>query len=246
MNIRTLILDDDPRSRKAAQTALEEFADVEIVGQFERSTQLMEYLANQSADLLFLDIELKDEFGFSVAERLRGKYPQLLVVFLTGHSSYAIDGYGFQPVNFLTKPINPLKMAQTIGEVRRRLAPDGRQRSAKLMFRMQQGYTILDVRDILFVERKERKNILHSAQEGEGTRISGYTMRELEEMLSPYGFFLCHQSFLVSLYRVRILRDVGRQLYEVVLQGWDTPVPVSRNRYEAMKQALENLHIPLV
>lgn len=244
MTIRTMILDDDTNSHKAAVAALREYPEIQIVGQFTGSDQMLAFLETNPADLLFLDIELKETFGFTVARQLRQRYPGLMIVFLTGHSSYAIDGYDFQPVNFLTKPIHPVKLEQTIREVRSRMERSGGQRPAQIMFRLQQGYRILDVREIVYIERKDRKNILHTEQET--VRIAGYTMRELEEMLCGHGFFLCHQSFLISLHRVKSLCDVGRQLYETQLQGCPEPIPVSRNRYEAMKAGLLALGIPVV
>ena len=57
-------------------------------------------------------------------------------------------------------------------------------------------------------------------------------------------FFLCHQSFLLSLYRVEAVRDAGRQLYEALLRGGDKPVPVSRNRYEELIRQLRKLNLP--
>ncbi len=237
MAIKTVILDDSAPSRMAAAAALERFDDVEIVGQFGESGALFDFLASHTAHLLFLDIELSEELGFTVARKLRETDPELMIVFLTGHSSYAIDGYGFQPVNFLTKPIHPEKLRETIEEVRRRMRAHREQRPAQLMFRLPQGYRILDVRDIVYIERLGRKNILHT--DTEELRMSGYTVRELEEMLSEHGFFLCHQSFLISLWRVEAIRDARRQLYEVTLRGAAAPVPVSRTRYEALLEALD-------
>ena len=233
MTIRVLILDDDINAHKAACHALAAYSEVEITGQFTSSEKLEEFLKLHTADVLLLDIELGQEFGFSIARKLRQENPELMIVFLTGHSSYAIDGYDFQPVNFLTKPINSTKLEQTITEIKRRVQRSGEQRKAQLMFRLQQGYRILNVRDIYYIERIDRKNYLHL--KSETLQISSYTMRELEEMLAEYGFFLCHQSFLINLYRVRRLRDVGRQVYEAELRGVADPVPVSRNHYEKMK-----------
>lgn len=241
MNIRTLILDDDENSRLAAKTALQGFPDVELVGSCQNSRELFSCLKEQEAHLLFLDIELEQEMGFEIAKALRRDWPKLLIVFLTGHSSYAIDGYDFQPVNFLTKPINEKKLAKTMEEVRRRLGEQKEQSSARLMFHLSQGYRILDVRDICYIERENRKNFLHT--ETETLRIMNYTMRELEEMLSQHGFFLSHQSFLMSLYRVETVRDAGRQLYEAVLKGCQKPVPVSRNRYEELIRQLRQLNL---
>ena len=109
------------------------------------------------------------------------------------------------------------------------------------MFHLQKGYRILDVREICYIERRSRKNYLHT--ENETLQIMNYTMKELEGMLSGHGFFLCHQSVILSLYRVVLVRDVGRQLYEAVLRGCDKPVPVSRNRYEEFLLQLKNTGI---
>ena len=241
MIIRTLILDDDPNSHKAACQALSRYPDIRILGQFVTAGELEAFLQKQDADVLFLDIEIGGDFGFSVARTLRLTHPELMIVFLTGHSSYAIDGYDFQPVNFLTKPINPLKLEQTVEEIRQRMQLVGGQRKAQLMFRLQQGYRIVDVRSICHIERRDRKNFLRL--ENETLQISGYTMRELEQMLSGHGFFLCHQSFLINLYRVTGLYDAGRQLYETTVRGSELPIPVSRNHYEGLRSQLLSLGI---
>ena len=241
MSIRVLILDDDPNSHRAACQALSRYPDMEIRGRFTSAGELEAYLSEQNADVLFLDIEIGEDFGFSVARELRRTHPELMIVFLTGHSSYAVDGYDFQPINFLTKPIHPGKLEQTVEEIRRRMQNSGAQRKAQLMFRLQQGYRILDVRNICYIERRDRKNYL--CLEDGLLQISGYTMRELEQMLSSHGFFLCHQSFLINLYRITGLRDAGRQLYEATVRGCPTSVPISRNHYEGLRSQLEALGI---
>ena len=241
MTIKTLLLDDDIPSQKAACAALAAFPQIEIAGRFRTGEELFAWLEKEGAQLLFLDIELQEELGFQVAERLRRSHPELLIVFLTGHASYAIDGYDFQPVNFLTKPINHLKLENTVREVERRLGSQPRRRSAQVMFRLAQGYRIVDVDDVCLIERQARKNYL--VLPDERVRIAYDTMRELEEMLEPHDFFLCHQSFLISLRRVKQVRDAGRQLYEAVLEGCGQPAPVSRNRYVELMSRLRERNL---
>lgn len=241
MNIRTVILDDDSDSVTAAAAALSIYPEIELAGCFSQSKELFDFLEGHTAHVLFLDIELDGELGFSIAGRLKQTNPELMIVFLTGHSSYAIDGYGFHPVDFLTKPINHVKLEKTIAEIRGRMGRSCVQHPAKLMFRLRQGYRIIDVRDICYIERKERKNYLHTA--GEVLGIAGYTIHELDDMLAEHGFFLCHQSFLISLYRVLHVRDAGKQLYEVLLRDCPRPVPVSRHRYENMPNCLREIGI---
>jgi DNA-binding LytR/AlgR family response regulator len=240
--IRTILLDDDVHSQKAACAALKNYEELQLTAAFQNSRDFFDYLEGHPAELVFLDIELEGENGFDIAKRLREEYPEMMIVFLTGHSSYAIDGYDFAPVNFLTKPIHPLKLQQTMEEIHRRMEHSQRQQSeAKLMLHMQQGYRIVAVQDICCIERRNRKIYMITAQ-GE-QRIGNYTMRELEEMLEPYGFFCTHQSFLISLYRIEGIRDVGRQLYEAHLRDCAMPVPISRNRYEALRERLQEIGI---
>ena len=241
MTIKTLLLDDDIPSQKAACAALAAFPQIEIAGRFRTGGELFAWLEKEDAQLLFLDIELREELGFQVAERLRRSHPELLIVFLTGHASYAIDGYDFQPVNFLTKPINHAKLENTIREVERRLESRPRRRGAQVMFRLARSYRIVDVDDICLIERQDRKNYL--VLPGERIRVAYDTMRELEEMLEPHDFFLCHQSYLISLRRVKRVRDAGRQLYEVTLEDYEPPVPISRNRYLELLARLRELGI---
>lgn len=238
--IRTWIVDDDPNSRLAACTALGAYDDVEITGQFSCGAELLEALNRDRAQLLILDIELGQELGFDLAKLLQERCPELLIIFLTGHASYAIDGYGFHPVDFLTKPIRQSRLDEAMAEVRRRLGNrKARQRDAQIMLRLLGGHRILDVKSILYVERRNRR--MYAVTDREEIRIANYTMREMEEMLEPYGFFLCYQSVLVSLYRISAVRDAGRGVYEVSLTGSDTRLPVSRNRYDELLRALQEL-----
>ena len=240
--IRTWIVDDDPNSRLAAATALSACGDVEITGQFTCGSELLEALSRDRAQLLILDIELGQELGFDLARAVQERCPELLIIFLTGHASYAIDGYGFHPVDFLTKPIRQSRLDEAMTEVRRRLGNrKARQRDAQIMLRLLGGHRILDVKSILYVERRNRR--MYAVTDREEIRIANYTMREMEEMLEPYGFFLCYQSVLVSLYRITGVHDLGRGLYELTLRGTDTRLPVSRNRYDELMIRLRDLGI---
>jgi DNA-binding LytR/AlgR family response regulator len=239
--IRTWIVDDDANSRLAAATALSAYEDVEITGQFSCGEELMAALSRDRAQLLILDIELGEEMGFDLAKLLQERCPELLIIFLTGHASYAIDGYGFHPVDFLTKPIRQSRLDEAMAEVRRRLGNRRtRQRDAQIMVRLLGGHRILDVKTILYVERRSRR--MYVVTDREEMRIANYTMREMDEMLEPYGFFLCYQSVLISLYRVRSVQDAGRGLYEVSLEGTDTRLPVSRNRYDELFRRLQEIN----
>jgi len=234
--IRTVILDDDMNSQKAAMAALRTYNDIEIVANFKKSKELFAYLQNEVIDLLFLDIELDQELGLEVAKKIKDFYPHILIIFFTGHASYAIDGYDFQPISFLTKPINPIKLERAIENVRNTLNHHQKRRSIQLMFKTMKSHIIINIQDIYYVEHKNRKNFLVTVQ-GE-QRIANYTVKELEKMLEPYGFYCCHQSFIVALNKVQSVNEIERQLYVVRLKDIDEDIPISRHKYKELKMLL--------
>lgn len=156
--IRTVLLDDDPLSRQAAKAALSGYEEIKIIAEFSNSFDFFAFLEQDTADLLFLDIELEAETGFEIAEKMKTECPDIMIVFLTGHSTYAIDGCDFSPVNFLVKPISSTKLSQTVDEAKRRVNNAKRQKgSSKIMLRMKQGLQIVQVGDIRYFERRNRK-----------------------------------------------------------------------------------------
>lgn len=235
--IKTVILDDDINSHKAAKVALKKYEDIDIIQSFQKSSDLFEFLKNETVDLLFLDIELKGELGLEVAKKIRKQYPRSLIVFFTGHASYAIDGYDFQPVSFLTKPINHEKLERTIQNVRERLAQNQKKReSIQFMFKCMKGYQMIKIKDIYYIEHRNRKNYLMTKDNEQ--RIANYTVKELEKMLEPYGFFCCHQSFIISLDKIKYINELERQVYTLTLEDKEEVIPMSRNKYEELREKL--------
>lgn len=237
MSIKTIIVDDDINSQKAIQSALKKYDEIQIVKTFEKSHELFDYLENNSVDLFILDIELDEESGFDIAKKIRNQSSNALIIFFTGHASYAIDGYDFQPVSFLTKPINYEKLDKAIQNVYDRIHHQENKKNKQIMIRCLKEFKIISVDDIYYVERRNRKNYIVTKQ-GE-LRIANYTVKEIEEMLEPYDFFSCHQSFVVSLSKIKNIKEISRQLYELSIENCKEKIPMSRNKYEELKQRFD-------
>jgi DNA-binding LytR/AlgR family response regulator len=236
--IRTVLLDDDINSCAAAKAALALYEDVKVLDEFQNSSDFFDFLKLHSIDLVFLDIELHNEMGFDIARQLRVKFPSILIIFLTGHSTYAVDSFDFQPLYFLTKPISSDKMNIAMELVHSRMGQDEETSGSKIMFKGAGGYCVADVNDICYIERLNRKNFL--VMETEEIQIAYYTMNELMDMLEDHGFFLCYQSYIISLNRLEWIGDEGHQMYYVKLRGRKEKIPVSRNYYGTLRQLLQN------
>lgn len=251
MKIQTVIVDDEKDSRRAILAALRQYPEIEVIGEAENANELITILQNQQVDFAFLDIELAEESGFDVAEYLRKNYPEIVFAFLTGHASYAVDGYEFGAASFFTKPINYVKFDRSIQRIKKQILekkqgnePKKHSENAKLMLRCGTGYEIVSVEDIIYIERRCRKNYVVT---GEGEkRIYSYSIKDLVAMLEPYHFYCSHQSYIVPLNRIEAIRDEEKQLYYLKLRGSDKKIPLSRTKYEECRQLLKDISIQVI
>lgn len=236
-----LLVDDQPIAAEDSVAALSCYVKPEQVLFAENVETAREILRTRPVQLAFLDIEMPDEGGFWLASYIEEHYNGLPYVFLTGHADFALESYEYEPLDFLTKPVDIKRMGRTFERLERK-ADSGKEE--KIAVRTGADYIFLTVGEILYICKEKRKILIHM-KDGVCYQTS-FTLEELERIFSSYRFFRCHQSFLIPLENIR---EVGSskfgQTYEAVLDD-GTVVAVSRSRYGRLKEELKQMSIPLV
>lgn len=240
-NINVLVLDDQPVPAQASIEAIAQFVPRERIIYAATAAQAMKILGEGAVSLAFLDIDMPDTSGFSVAEYMETHMPSVRYVFLTGYANFAARSYDYEPLDFLTKPIDLMRLAKTFDRLK---AQDRPRRIEKLAMQTDQGVKLLSGEDIRFVERTGRKVWLYCLNNAR--YIVPHTLEELEVILSEYDFFRCHQSYLVPLRQIATLRSstIG-YTHEVVLSCGDS-VPVSRAKFPQIKELLSHKGVRFV
>jgi two-component system LytT family response regulator len=121
MTIRTILVDDEPLAIQGLQLRLERFDDVEIVETCSNGREAIRAIKTHKPDLVFLDIQMPGFDGFSVIQGLMEVEPPLFV-FVTAYSDHAIRAFEAQAVDYLMKPVEEDRLADTLDRVRNRLA----------------------------------------------------------------------------------------------------------------------------
>jgi two-component system LytT family response regulator len=121
MTIRTILVDDEPLAIQGLQLRLERFDDVEIVETCSNGREAIRAIKTNKPDLVFLDIQMPGFDGFSVIQGLMEVEPPLFV-FVTAFSDHAIRAFEAQAVDYLMKPVEEERLADTLERVRNRLA----------------------------------------------------------------------------------------------------------------------------
>ena len=120
MTIRTILVDDEPLAIQGLELRLQSHDDVEIVEKCQNGREAIRAIKTHKPDLVFLDIQMPGFDGFSVVQGLMDVEPPLFV-FVTAYSDHLLKAFDAGAVNYLMKPVDESKLADTIERVRQRL-----------------------------------------------------------------------------------------------------------------------------
>lgn len=117
--MKAIIIDDERLARKELRSLLEKFDAVNIVAECANADEGLAAIAEQDADLIFLDIQMPGKGGFEMLEEIE-KVPQ--VIFVTAYDDFAIKAFDVNALDYLLKPVNPDRLEEAILKVSERLA----------------------------------------------------------------------------------------------------------------------------
>ncbi len=226
MTIRTILVDDEPLAIQGLELRLKAHEDVEIIEKCSNGREAIRAIKTHKPDLVFLDIQMPGFDGFSVVQGLMEVEPPLFV-FVTAYSDHALRAFEAQAVDYLMKPVEESRLADTLDRVRQRLnekrgveevdrlrevladvAPDAAadmdggdavqaNRFEKLINIKDRGQ-IFRV-DVDTIERIDAAGDYMCIYTGDNTLILRETMKDLEKRLDPRRFQRVHRSTIVNL-----------------------------------------------
>jgi two-component system, LytTR family, response regulator len=198
--IRALIVDDEPLARARLRRLLSAELDVEVVGECIDGTTAIAALAEADVDLIMLDIEMPEADGFDVASVFDAGHPA--VIFVTAHEHYARRAFDADAVDYLLKPVDPDRIAESLTRVRRRiqLGREGPDLAHRIPARLGKVIRFVDAGDLDWIEAQGNYAALHAAGRVELIRE---TMTSLEQRLDPARFARIHRGIIVRVDRIR-------------------------------------------
>lgn len=234
--LRVIVVDDEGPARSELKYLLEKEGGVEVVAEASSVRTAIEALKGTPCDVVFLDIEMPDSTGIQLARALCRIKSAPAVVFTTAYGQYAADAFGVNALDYLVKPVEEQRLAQTLARVRKRLQSTTQIRKMSLFPVRKNGKNqYVRIGDITFISAMDDYSCLHT----ESARYQlPTTLGELERRLEGYGFFRTHRSFLVNLDRVDEYKTVGRGALLLFVSGVKEGVPVARRRVPELKKAL--------
>ncbi len=254
MTIRTIIVDDEKLAIQGLQLRLESFPDVEVIDTCANGREAIRKIKTEKPDLVFLDIQMPGFDGFSVVKGVMEIEPPLFV-FVTAYQEHAIRAFEANAVNYLMKPVDEDRLADTLERVRTRIAEkrsaeeaeklkgvlaevapdaveglgeedDASARYEKLINVKDRGQIFrVDVDSIEHIEAAGDYMCIYT---GDNSLILRETMKDLERRLDPRVFQRVHRSTIVNLDKVRQVKPHTNGECFLVLES-SAQVKVSRS-----------------
>lgn len=149
-------------------------------------------------DALFLDIEIPGLNGLEAARRIRGSYPDLIIVFVTSYIQYAPAGYEVRAFRYLLKKDLDLRLPRCLADIQ--AVVDSFRRVIQI--RTPDGEHIIPLRTIVYAEGTAKRHVvLHLCAGGREGSCLEYVglLGDLENQLQDSGFLRIQRSYLVNM-----------------------------------------------
>ena len=171
-------------------------------------------------DLIFLDIQMRLLNGLRTAEHIRRMDEGVGIIFLTTLTQYGLEGYKYQAVNYIIKP---MKYVRLKAEMDQWLKKRRKEDSSALAVANDTGKYKVFLKSLRYVETFNRNLLLHTGQE----HIICYkSMKEMEQKLQNKGFVRCHTSYIVNLSYIKGVKKLEIEL----ITGEKIPISQPRRK----------------
>lgn len=260
MRPTALIADDEPLLRDALKRQLAQaWPELEIVAEARNGREAIQLFEERTPDICFLDIQMPGVSGVEAANHI-GRRAHL--VFVTAYDHYAVQAFAQGALDYLLKPVEPSRLAETVSRLRERLesakpAVNTEQLLEQLTAQLAslqsaaapaplrwiraqvgQDLRLISVDDVDYIRSDSKYTIVAwRADDGEpGEAVVRIALKELAAQLDPEHFAQVHRSVIVNLRAISHVRRLDNDTAEIHLKRRKDVLPVSRGYMHVFKQ----------
>lgn len=237
--IDCFVIDDEYPAIEVLENYINQDPALRLLGSTTNPLEGLDKIRSLKPHVVFLDIEMQELNGLDLKELLD---KNIITVFCTAYSEYAIKSYELQAADYLVKPISHNRFLKTVQRIAEQLEP----KVTKLETSSIENYITvkaehkgklikIDYDEIDFVESLRNYVAFYK---GKHKILSYNTLKEVEERLPKEMFIRIHKSFIVSLKQVHIM-----EYNEILLKNSNHRLPIGNN-YKA--NILEKLNGKLI
>lgn len=252
MKVRTILVDNDLGISSEIANLLMFYQGFEIVGEFADVNEAHRFLNENAVDAMFVSRDVGDSRfsgdGSFLVSYMAMRNPDMIAVMYGREEGDCYRCMCNGATAFFTLPIEShrfTRVVQQVTHLTELIACRERSRERCVMIKTKRGHQMVRLSEVLFIERSNRRISIHCAG-GQEIPLTGYSMEELEQILSGSNFYRCYQSFLVNLDRVSFVKaNSDSKSYALLLEGFAGEVILSRKKYNETLEILKDRYVKM-
>lgn len=203
--IKCIVIDDEPLAIELMRDFIEKTPDMQLQATFLSALQGLHYVETTDIDLVFLDVQMPDLNGMDFLRQLKSK-PR--VILTTAYQQFAVEGYHFDVVGFLEKPISYPLFLNTVHKVEMAMLKQtiAHKTSMNKFLFVRTEYKLMKINfeDIRYIEGMKDYSKIYTLQGGKAI-ITLQNLKSFEEKLPPDNFVRVHRSFIISVDHIEMI-----------------------------------------
>jgi two-component system, LytTR family, response regulator LytT len=255
MSLSAIIVDDEQLARDELAYLLKNAGDVDVVAQGKNGLEAVSLIKEHNPDLVFLDVQMPGLDGFGVIKKLLDKrVPLPKIVFATAFDQYAVKAFEVNAVDYLLKPFDKKRVAQSLQKARAKRGSEGtpgdrietlmrmlesqKPQPSKLLLRALGRMLLVDQRDVCYASIEDGViTVVTAGGSGMEGQSNCRTLEELLDSLDPNLFWRAHRSYLVNINRIREVVPWFKSSYQLRMDDKkQTEIPVSRAQTKRLRE----------
>ncbi len=254
VSLSAVIVDDEQLARDELAYLLKDTGDVDVVAQGKNGVEAVNLIREHSPDLVFLDVQMPGLDGFGVIKKLLDKkVPLPKIVFATAFDQYAVKAFEVNAVDYLLKPFDKKRVAQSIEKARAKMEAAGtssdkletlmrmlesQKQTSKILLKSAGRLFLVDQKDICYASIEDGViTVVTTGAAGMEGQSNCRTLEELLDSLDPNLFWRAHRSYLVNTNRIKEVVPWFKSSYQLRMDDKkQTEIPVSRAQTRRLRE----------
>lgn len=202
MAIRTAIVDDEPLAVEILADYVSKTDGLQLVEASTDVYKVLKLVQDGNIDLVLLDIQMPELTGIQFM-KIAGNNCKIIVT--TAYTEYALDGYEYNVVDYLLKPISYERFFKAIDKIQPIIAAENKpaQKADHIFIKSEYKLVRVNLPDILYIESLRDYIAIHTADKQKIMSLE--SLRNLENILPADDFIRVHKSYIVSLKKINFV-----------------------------------------
>ncbi len=207
MKLKTIAIDDEPLALRLVSDYVRKTPFLDLAGSFENPLEAVDFLSKQTADLIFVDIQMPDLTGIEFTRSLDNP-PK--IIFTTAYSKYAIEGYKLNAIDYLLKPFSYEEFLKAANKAHKQIeleanvSPTIEANNQFLFLKSEYKLRRINFNEILYIEGLKDYIKVYTTDEDKPV-LSLNSIKAIEQKLPENKFMRVHRSFIVNLDKIEVI-----------------------------------------